>query len=268
MNIVVCVKQVPDTSEVKLDKKTNTIIREGVESIINPYDAYALEEGVRLKEKLGGRVSLLSMGIPAVRGMLKEAIAAGADEAFLLSDRRFAGADSLATAYSLYLGVNKIEDYDLIICGKQAIDGDTAQVGPSLAQKLGIPHVSYVISILEASAKKLKVKRLVDDAYEIIEVELPALITVEKGINIPRFPSIEGFFRSEAEEVTIWGADDVKADMKHIGLEGSATWVLRTFAPSYEKSVNMIGGSPKEQAREAIAALVDAGFIESGREGE
>ncbi len=140
MNVIVCVKQVPGTNEVKMNKETNTIIREGVEAIINPFDTYAIEEGIRIKEKNGGKVTVLSMGIPSVAELIKETIALGADEAVLLSDRAFAGADTLATSYALSMGIRKIGSYDLIICGKQATDGDTAQVGPSLAEKLGIPH--------------------------------------------------------------------------------------------------------------------------------
>jgi electron transfer flavoprotein beta subunit len=140
LNVIVCVKQVPGTNEVKMNKETNTIIREGVEAIINPFDTYAIEEGIRIKEKNGGKVTVLSMGIPSVAELIKETIALGADEAVLLSDRAFAGADTLATSYALSMGIRKIGSYDLIICGKQATDGDTAQVGPSLAEKLGIPH--------------------------------------------------------------------------------------------------------------------------------
>ncbi|HHY24474.1 MAG TPA: electron transfer flavoprotein subunit beta/FixA family protein, partial [Clostridiaceae bacterium] len=149
MNIIVCIKQVPATTEVKINKETNTIVREGVESIINPFDMYAIEEGLRLKDKFGGKVTVLSMGIPSVAEMMKEAIALGVDDAVLLSDRAFAGSDTLATSYTLSMGIKHIKDYDLIICGKQATDGDTAQVGPSLAEKLGIPHTTYVRKIEE-----------------------------------------------------------------------------------------------------------------------
>jgi electron transfer flavoprotein beta subunit len=188
MNIVVCVKQVPGTNEVKMNKETNTIIREGVESILNPFDAYAIEEALRIRESAGGKVTVLSMGIPAVAEMLKETIALGADEAVLLSDRAFAGADTLATAYALSMGIQKIGACDLVICGKQATDGDTAQVGPSLAERMGIPHTTCVRKIEEIREGYIRCQRMTEDGYEVIEMPLPALITVVKEINEPRLP--------------------------------------------------------------------------------
>jgi electron transfer flavoprotein beta subunit len=202
LNIIACVKQVPGTNEVKINKETNTIIREGVEAIINPFDEYAIEEGIRIKEKLGGNVTVLSMGIPKVADLLRETIAVGVDSAVLLSDRAFAGADSLATAYALSMGIKKIGNYDLIICGKQATDGDTAQVGPSLAEKLGIPHTTYVRKIEEIKEGFIRCQRMTEDGYEIIEMPLPAVITVVKEINEPRLPSIKGKLKAKKAEVT------------------------------------------------------------------
>lgn len=191
MNVIVCIKQVPGTTEVKMNKETNTIIREGIKSIINPFDTFAIEEALRIKDKFNSKVTGLSMGIPDTSILLKEAMSLGVDEAYLLSDRAFAGADSLATAYTLSMGIKYINDYDLIICGKQATDGDTAQVGPSLAGKLNIPYITYVSEIQELKDGYIKCKRLIENGYEIIESTLPALITVVEDINVPRLPSIK-----------------------------------------------------------------------------
>lgn len=248
MNIIVCVKQVPATTEVKLNKETNTIIREGVESIINPFDTYALEEGLRVRDNLGGKVTVISMGIPSVADMLKETISLGADDALLLSDRAFAGADSLATAYTLSMGIKKLGSYDLIICGKQATDGDTAQVGPSLAEKLGVPHTTYVRKIEEIREGYLRCQRLTDDGYEVVEMPLPAVITVVKEINEPRLPSIKGMMRAKKAVINIMTADDVNADKNLCGLKGSPTQVVKTFVPVHEVKSEMIEGNTQEQA--------------------
>ena len=185
MNIIVCIKQVPETTEVRINPETNTLMREGVKSIINPFDMYAIEEGVRLKEKFGGKVTVLTMGPPQAETALKEAISPGADDAVLLSDRAFAGSDTWATSYTLAAGVRKLKEYDLIICGKQASDGDTAQVGPGIATHLDIPQVTYVKKIEEVKDKVIKVERMTEEGYEIIESRLPLLITVVKEINTP-----------------------------------------------------------------------------------
>ena len=192
MNIIVCLKQVPGTTEVKIDPKTNTLIRQGIQSIVNPFDSYALEEGVRLKEHHGGKVTAISMGPPQAADMLRDAISVGADEAFLLSDMAFAGSDTLATAATLGKAAEKIKTYDLIICGRQTIDGDTGQVGPELAENLGIPFIAYVSKIEEITNGKMRVQRAVEDGYETIESPLPAVITVAKEINVPRMPSLRG----------------------------------------------------------------------------
>ncbi len=261
MNIIVCVKQVPDTTEVKMNPETNTIIREGVESVVNPFDAFAIEEGLKIKDVYGGKVTALSMGIPDAVQMLKEILALGVDDAVLLSDRKFAGADSLATAYALSLGVKKINDFDLIICGKQATDGDTAQVGPSLAEKLGISHCTYVSHIEEIGSDYIRVKKLVDDGYEIIELSLPAVITVEKGINRPRIPSIKHFKNALEKEVLIWTTADVAADSQLIGLSGSPTQVVRTFIPQYNKEIQILEGTPDQQAKDLMEKLAAENFL-------
>lgn len=266
LNIIVCVKQVPGTSEVKMNKETNTIIREGVDSIINPFDTYAVEEGLRLKEQTDGKVTALSMGIPFVADMLKETIALGVDETVLLSDRAFAGSDTLATAYALSMGIKKIGEYDLVICGKQATDGDTAQVGPSLAEKLGIPHTTYVRKIEEIRDDAIRCQRMTEDGYEVIEMTLPAVITVVKEINEPRLPSLKGMMRAKKAAVNVWTADDIDADKKLCGLMGSPTQVISTFVPVHDVKSEMIEGEPEEQAKRLAVKLLSMQFETSSEE--
>ncbi len=260
MNIIVCVKQVPGTNEVKMNKETNTIIREGVEAIINPFDTYAVEEALRIKEKTSGKVTAISMGIPTVADLLKETIALGVDDTVLLSDRAFAGADSLATSYALSMGIKKIGDYDLIICGKQATDGDTAQVGPSLAEKLGIPHTTYVRKIEEIKDGYIRCQRMTDDGYEVVEMPLPSVITVVKEINEPRLPSIKGMMRSKKAVVNVWTADDIGANKELCGLKGSPTQVVKTFVPIHDVKSEMFEGEPSEQAKAIAEKLMSMQF--------
>ncbi|MEW6382208.1 MAG: electron transfer flavoprotein subunit beta/FixA family protein [bacterium] len=233
MKIIVCIKQVPETGNVKIDPQTNTLIRSGVPSIINPLDMYAIEEALRWKEKLGAETLVLTMGPPQAEEALREAVSMGIDQAILLSDRRFAGADTYATAYTLSLAVQKLAPFGLIFCGKQAIDGDTAQVGPGLAEHLGIAHVAYVKKIEEIDQEKgiIRVQRLMEDGYEVLDVRLPALLTMVKEINEPRFPSLKGKMRAKKLEIPIWGADDLGGEMADFGLSGSPTQVKSIFAP-------------------------------------
>ena len=261
MNVIVCVKQVPGTNEVKINKETNTIIREGVESIINPFDMYAIEEALRIREKRGGKVTVMSMGIPSVAGLLKETIALGADEAILLSDRAFAGADTLATSYTLSMGIKKIGSFDIVICGKQATDGDTAQVGPSLAEKLGIPHTTYVRKIEEIREDYLRCQRLTDDGYEVIEMPLPAVITVVKEINEPRLPSLKGMMRAKKAVIPVWTSTDINADDDLCGLKGSPTQVVKTFVPVHDINSEMLEGTVEEQAHRLADRLMSMQFM-------
>jgi len=261
LNVIVCVKQVPDTTEVKMNKETNTIIREGVAAAINPFDSYAVEEGVRIKERAGeGKVTVLSMGIPSVADILKETIAVGADDTVLLSDKTFAGADTLATAYALSMAIKKIGGYDIILCGKQATDGDTAQVGPSLAEKLGIPHTTYVRKIEEIKDGIIRCQRMTDDGYEVIEMPLPAVITVVKEVNEPRLPSLKGKMRAKTTVVPIWSAEDIGADPELCGLKGSPTQVIETFVPVHNINSEMIEGEPAEQAKTLADKLLAMQF--------
>ena len=261
MNIVVCLKQVPGTTEVKIDPNTNTLIRQGIKAIVNPFDSYALEEGGRLKEKFGGKVTVISMGPPQAADMLKEAISVGADEAILLSDMAFAGSDTLATAATLGKAAEKIKTYDLIICGRQTIDGDTGQVGPELAENLGIPFIAYVSKIEEIANGKMRVQRAVEDGYETIESPLPAVITVAKEINVPRMPSLRGLSKSRSAQIPVWTANDIAADKATIGQAGSGTWVVKVFYPQRIQHAEMIKGEPPVQAKTLVEKLREAKII-------
>ncbi len=254
MRIIVCVKQVPDVTEVRIDPKTNTLIREGVPSIMNPYDLHAIEAGLQLKDKVGGKVTVITMGPPQAEEVLREAISMGVDDGVLLTDRRFAGADTWATAYTLSKAAKKL-GFDLIICGKQAIDGDTAQVGPEMAEFLDIPHVSYVRSIDRVSDSEMVIERLMDDCYEKIALTLPALITVVKELNTPRPPSIRGKMAAKKANIPRWNADDIEAEEENIGLKGSPTMVKNIFAPPPRGERRILEGTPEEQVETLIREL-------------
>lgn len=253
MEIIVCIKQVPDTTEVRIDPETNTLIREGVESIINPFDLYAIEEGVRLKEQHGGKVTVISMGPPQVESALREALSLGADEAVHLCDRAFAGADTLATAYTLAQGIKKIGNFDIIICGKQAIDGDTAQVGPGIAVHLHIPQITYVKKIEEISRDRIRAERMMEEGYEVLESDLPVLLTVVKEINEPRLPSLKGKLKAKKQEIVSWAMQDISAEEHRIGLDGSPTQVVRIFSPPPRPGGQIFRG----EADEMVNKLVD-----------
>lgn len=257
MKIIVCIKQVPGTNEVKMDPVTNTIIRDNVPAIINPFDTYAIEEAVRIKEKYGADIYGLSMGIPAAAEMLREAVSLRVDRAMLLTDRKFAGADTLATSYALSNGVEKIGDYDLIICGKQATDGDTAQVGPSLAKTLGIAYATDISKIIEIKKDFMRCMKITDDGYEEIEIKLPALITVVKEINMPRLPSIKSMKRAKKAEIEVVTFSDITADEDRAGLKGSPTQVKRTFVPVHEVNSVIIEGTAEEKAEKLAEILVN-----------
>jgi electron transfer flavoprotein beta subunit len=252
MNIIVCIKQVPDAKDVRLDPKTNTMAREGVESIMNPFDRHALEEGVRLKELYGGTVTALSMGPPQAEAVLRDAVSCGADEAVLVSDRAFAGADTWATTYTLAKAIQVNGPFDLIICGKQAIDGDTAQVGPGLGKRLDIPYVSYIRKITGFADGVLAMHRLMDDGYDEVEMPLPGLITVVKEINEPRIPSLKGKMKAKKLSIKTLSAEDIGADPASIGLPGSTTQVVKVFAPEFKGERAMLEGSVEEQVEQLL----------------
>ncbi len=260
MKIIVCVKQVPDVTEVRIDPKTNTLIREGVPSIMNPYDLHAIEAALQIKEATSGRVTVITMGPPQAEEVLREALSMGADDAILLTDRRFAGADTWATSYTLSQAAKKI-GFDLIICGKQAIDGDTAQVGPEMAEFLNIPHVSYVRKIEKINASEMIVERLMDDCYEKLWISLPALITVVKELNNPRPPSIRGKMAAKRANIPRWTADDIGAEEDKIGLKGSPTMVKNIFAPPQRGERRILKGTPEEQVETLLKELRRLGCL-------
>ncbi|MEA2084119.1 MAG: electron transfer flavoprotein subunit beta/FixA family protein [Thermodesulfobacteriota bacterium] len=255
MKIIVCVKQVPDTKDIRLDPETNTLAREGVESIMNPFDRHALEEAVRLREQHGGTVTVMSMGPPQAEDVLREAVSCGADEMVLVSDRAFAGADTWATSYTLAMAAKKIGMGDVVLCGKQAIDGDTAQVGPGLAQRLNIPYVTYVKKIVGYSDGTMRLQRMMDDGYDEVEVDLPALFTVVKEINEPRIPSLKGKIKAKKLSVTVLTAEEIGADPDRLGLKGSNTQVVRVFAPKFKGERSMLTGTVEEQVDQLVEKL-------------
>jgi len=255
MNIVVCLKQVPGTTEVKINPETNTLIRQGIKNVINPFDTYALEAGVRLKEKYGGNVIAISMGPPQAADILKEALSLGADEILLLSDGAFAGADTWATAYTLATAIKKLGQVDLVICGRQSTDGDTGQVGPELAEMLGVSFVAYVSGIEEINNDRIRVKRLIDEVHEVLESGLPAVITVTKEINVPRLPSLRGIMKSKSAKIPIWTARDLGLDPARVGLAGSFTRVVKIFTPVRNHQAEMLEGDPESQVKSLIQKL-------------
>ena len=269
MKIAVCIKQVPGTTDIKIDPETNTLVRQGIENITNPFDTYAVEEGVRTKERLDAdesyteqtEVIAMTMGPPQAEQMLKEAIAVGVDRVVLLSDRAFAGADTWATASTLAMAIDKLQDVGLVIFGKQTLDGDTGQVGPELAQRMNIPFIGYVSEIIGISGGKIKVKRLAEDRYEIFEVRLPAAVSVIKDINTPRVPSLRGKMKAKSTEVPVWTAGDLGASGEEVGLSGSYTQVVKIFIPKMVYDVRMIEGAPEEQVEELFKALKELKIV-------
>lgn len=262
MNIVVCIKQVPDTTEVRIDPQTNTLIREGVDSIINPFDTYAIEEGIRLRERFGeGKVTVISMGPPQVESALREAISVGVDEAILLSDRAFAGADTWSTSLTIATALKQME-YDIILTGKQAIDGDTAQVGPGIACHLDLPQVCYVSRVREIEKGRAVVERLMEDGTEVVETELPAVWTVVKDINEPRLPSLKGKMKAKKAEIIVRTAEDIKADPELVGLNGSPTMVDKIFSPPRRSGGEMVpGDDAAEKAKYTVGKLREMQLI-------
>ena len=257
MNVVVLLKQVPDTTDVRIDRETNTLIREGVPSIINPFDMYAIEEALRLKERAGGgTVTVMSMGPPQVDASLRDAIAMGVDDAVLLSDRAFAGSDTWATSYTLAAGIRKRGAFDVVLCGKQAIDGDTGQVGPGVAQLLDVPQVTHVRRIEVAADGAAEVERLMEDGTDVLRVKLPAVFSVVKEINEPRLPSLKGKMRAKKAEITVWRSSDLEVDAAELGLDGSPTRVIRIFAPEPRPGGRVIEGTVDEVVAELAAELV------------
>jgi electron transfer flavoprotein beta subunit len=244
LNIVVCIKQVPETTEVNFDEETGRLIREGVAAVINPFDEYAIEEGVRIMEKHGGNVKVLTMGPPWAADALRDAIAIGATEAYLATDRAFAGADTWATSLTLAKAIEHMGGYDIIICGLKTTDGDTGQTGPELAEQMGIPHVCYVSEIVEVSDGKVILKRNLDNGVETLEAPLPLVITVSKDINQPRLATLRGRIKAKKAPIVEITNADLGLPVKQIGLDGSYTRVVKVFEPENTAAGEIVAGSP------------------------
>ena len=263
MHFAVCIKQVPDTAEVKIDPETNTLVRAGVESMANPYDIVALEEALLLKEKYGARVTAISMGPPQADSVLRQALSLGADDAVLLSDRAFAGADTLATSYTLSKAIEtlgQIEPVDLVLCGKQAIDGDTAQTGPGIAERLGFTQFTYVLDVeaIDPDKRRLRVRRAVEGGFEVISGSLPALLTVELELATPRRASLPMLVDSLRAPIKVWDAKAINASIDLVGIKGSPTWVKAIASPQLHRA------GPRWDASlglsEAVSAAVETLF--------
>lgn len=253
--IIVCIKQVPDTNEIRINPETGNLVREGVPSIVNPEDLHAVEGAISLKEKHGGKVTLLTMGPAQAEEALRDCLALGADEAILLTDRSFSGADTWATSYTLGCAIKKIGSFDLILCGREALDGNTAHVGPQLAELLGIPQITYVQAI-EINGKYLCVKKAMEDGYEVIETELPALLTVTKDLNIPRMPSIDDVMNAFSMDIVTWKADDIGVNKSNIGIKGSPTRIKKAGAAKLRnREVEILGGNAEEVVRTLVSKL-------------
>ena len=263
MHIVVCIKQVPDTTQVKIDPVTNTLIRAGVESICNPYDLVAVEAAVKMTEKYGGNVSVITMGIPAAEVQLRECLSLGANQAILISDRALAGADTLATSYTLSSAINKLNESDpvqIVICGKQAIDGDTAQTGPGIATRLGFAQLTYISQIIGLDLQKqtITVRREIENGSQIVEAKLPVVLTVELELGAPRYASLPNLIKAVKHEIKVWGAKELGCTAEYCGLKGSPTSVKIIFAPPPRKGGPVFDTS--EGMDKAVDGLLDTVF--------
>ena len=269
MNIVIPIKQVPETSNVKMDEETGTMKREGVESIINPLDLYAIETGIQLKEEYGGKITVITMGPPSADKALKEAIAMGCDDGILLSGREFAGSDTWATSYALSQAIKEIEDYDLILAGERATDGDTGQVGPGIASWLDLTLSTYTSKIVDVNLvdeevdytstemDSIIVERMVEDGYEKLQLPLPALLTVVKEISFPRLPTLRGKQRSRKIEIPQWNLENLEMDEDYLGLNGSPTRVVNIDHPKVTRGGTVIDVREDGNVEEAVSKLID-----------
>ena len=259
MNIVVCLKQVPDTTAVKIDPKTGTLIRDGVPSIINPEDKHALEAALTIKDNVGGKVTVISMGPPQAKDALREALCMGADEAILLTDRAFAGADTLATSKTLACALKNLE-YDIVFAGRQAIDGDTAQVGPEIAEHLNIPQVTYVQDV-KVEEDGLLINRALEDGYELIKVQTPVLLTAIKELNEPRYMNVRYIFDTANKEIQLWSADNIEISKDELGLKGSPTKVKKTMTKETKGAGELINEAPQEAVKYVLGKLKEKHYI-------
>ena len=272
LHTVVCIKQVPDTTQVRIDPETNTLVREGIPAIINPFDLHAIEAAMQIKETYGGVVSLLSMGPPQAVEALQKGLSYGADRAILLTDGAFRGSDTLATSAALTAGiraVTKEQPVDIVICGKQTIDGDTAQVGPGIATRLGFAQLTYVDKVegVDLAARRIRVRRMLENAREVVEAPLPALLTVVKEINQPRYATMPDLLRGLRAQVPVWRVQDIGLAEDEAGLKGSPTQVRRIFPPPRRGAGEVIAGALEDPARAAgvlVDKLIASGAIGNG----
>lgn len=262
MNIFVCIKQVPDTTEVKINQQTGTLIRTGVPSILNPYDHFAVVVALGIKkEHPHSTVHVISMGPPQAKSVIQLALALGCDEGYLLTDPLFAGSDTWATSYALSLAIKKIAKPDLVICGMQAIDGDTAQVGPGISAHLGIPIVAFCDEV-RIIGKKIEAKKHIDDGYDLVECDLPCVVTMVKprDFELP-FPSFVNIVNALSKKFIVMNASDIGAEHNKIGLKGSPTQVSKIYPPKKEKQTVFINTTPIEAASRIIEIMKQHNFI-------
>lgn len=259
MNIVVCVKQVPDTTAVKIDPVKGTLIRDGVPSIINPEDKHALEAALALKEQVGGKVTVLSMGLPMAKAALREALCMGADEAVLLTDRILGGADTLATSKALAGAIEKLE-YDVIFAGRQAIDGDTAQVGPEIAEHLNLPQVTYVQDV-KVEEDGLLINRALEDGHELIKIQTPCLLTAIEELNTPRYMNVANIFATNDDEIKVLSAADINVDPAELGLKGSPTKVKKSTTKEVKGAGELVKEIPADAAKYVVSKLKEKHYI-------
>lgn len=258
MHIAVCIKQVPDAKNVRIDPDTHTLVRQGVESIVNPFDLFAVEAALKIKDVNNARVTIITMGPPQAEEALREALSRGADDAVLLSDRAFAGSDTWATSTVLAAAIRKLGTVDLIFCGKQAIDGDTAQVGPETATLLDIPYATFVKKIEIEDSSRCIITRQTDEGIEIWRLPMPALITVIKEMGEPRLPSLRHKMRAKKAGIPVWGVSELGLDPNRVGLSGSYTQVVRVFSPPRRSDRTLFQGTVEEQAEQLFRYLKEA----------
>ncbi len=261
--IIVCAKQVPDTNEIKIDPIKKTLIREGVPSILNHDDANALEEALKIKDMYPDtHITVITMGPPQAQDMLNECLAKGADEGVLVSDRAVGGSDTWATSNALAAAINKLGGCDLLFAGRQAIDGDTAQVGPQLAEKIGVPQVTYVTEFkIDKNMKDITVKRAMEDGYELIKIQTPCMLTAIKELNQPRYMSINGIFGLKDKEIKVWNAKDIEGDLATVGLDASPTNVYRSFTPAPKGKGKMIEADTEKEAAQKLLINLKAKHV-------
>ena len=267
VKIIVCIKQVPATQKIGVDPQTGVLLRDGVETKMNPFDLYALETALQIKETIGATIAVITMGPPNAQAIIDEAYALGADEGYLLTDRKFAGADVLATSFTLANGISQIKDYDLIICGKQTTDGDTAQVGPAIAEHLSIPHVSWVLNLEKYNKSEITVRQDLGSHLALATLPYPCLITVEKDIFTPRLPSYLKKLAAAKRQTTILTLNDlVIKDENRYGLAGSPTQVERIFEPTKDTSTKEYTGSSEELSKILYQELINLKFLKGGEQ--